>query len=166
MSVIHPDKTTAPEPIDVLGPMIEFLTSASHQDAYCVLRGTLPPGVAVPLHSHPDPESFLVVSGNAEALLERDNRLDWVGVKTGDFVHIPGGVRHAHRNRSSEPVIELVVTTPALGRFLQEIGRPIDPDRAPRPPTREQLERLERIAAKYGHWLATSAENLAVGISV
>lgn len=151
--------------IDVLGPTIEFLTSPSHQNAYCVMRGIIPAGVSVPLHSHPDAESFLVVSGYAQALAERANRLQWIDVKPGDFIHIPGGVKHAHRNASNEPVVELVVTTPALGRFFQEVGRPVHAGSPLPPPTPEDVERFLRIAAKYRHWVATPAENAAVGIA-
>jgi hypothetical protein len=39
------------------GTKMEFL-SPSREDAYCVTKGTIPPGVSVPLHSHADAESF------------------------------------------------------------------------------------------------------------
>lgn len=50
--------------LDVLGPTVEFLTSpaAAHGD-FCVMRGVIPPGVAVPLHSHDATEVFFVLSG-------------------------------------------------------------------------------------------------------
>ena len=164
MNASHPEATETRNPIDVLGPTIEFLTPPLHQDAYCVLRGIIPAGVTVPLHSHPDAESFLVVSGCAQALSERADRLQWIDVRPGDFIHIPGGMKHAHRNPSNEPVVEIVVTTPALGRFFQEVGRPVLAGSPLPPPTSEELQRFERIAAKYRHWLATPAENAAVGI--
>jgi anti-sigma factor ChrR (cupin superfamily) len=45
--------------LDVLGPTVEFLTAPSEKDAeFCVMRGTIPPGVSVPLHSHADFETF------------------------------------------------------------------------------------------------------------
>lgn len=45
--------------LDVFGPTIEFLTLRQETDApYCVMVGTIPLGVSVPLHSHPDIESF------------------------------------------------------------------------------------------------------------
>ena len=53
--------------LEVFGPTIEFLTSPQDtQSDFCVIRGTLPPGVFVPLHSHPDIEEFLVISGQIE----------------------------------------------------------------------------------------------------
>ena len=45
--------------LDVLGPTVEFLVLPSESTAgYCIMKGTIPPGVSVPLHSHPDDEIF------------------------------------------------------------------------------------------------------------
>jgi hypothetical protein len=39
--------------IDVFGPQLEFLTLADDDaNSVCVMRGVIPPGVTVPLHSH------------------------------------------------------------------------------------------------------------------
>jgi quercetin dioxygenase-like cupin family protein len=167
MHTNHPVSTSIHEVLDVLGPTVEFLTPPSEAGAvYCVMKGTIPAGVSVPLHSHPDPESFFVLSGYAQALTERGNHLEWLDVKPGDFVHIPGGTKHAHRNVSNEPVVELITTTPALGRFFQEIGRPIPPDAELPPPTGDQLQEFVRAAVLYRHWLGSAAENAAVGIAL
>jgi quercetin dioxygenase-like cupin family protein len=49
--------------LDLLGPTIQHLTSLSGDDqGYCVLRWQIPPGVVVPLHSHPDRETFYIVA--------------------------------------------------------------------------------------------------------
>ena len=149
--------------LDVFGPTIEFLTPPA-EGVFCVLKGTIPPGASVPLHSHPEPESFLVVSGRGQVLTERDARLDWVDVKPGDFIHIPGGAKHAHRNTSSEPLVELATTNATLGKFFLEVGRPVRPDFPLLPPTAEDLDRFRRISAGYDHWLASPAENAAVGL--
>src|SRR5262245_33206761 len=98
--------TVAHEIVDVLGPIVEFITSPGHRDSYCVMRGTIPAGVSVRLHSHADAESFLVVSGTAQTLSGHADRLEWIDVGPGDFVHIPGRMKHAHRNTSSEPFVE------------------------------------------------------------
>ena len=54
---------------EFFGPTVEFLTSPEdeHND-FCVLKGTIPPGMSVPLHAHADAEDFLVISGSVEAL--------------------------------------------------------------------------------------------------
>jgi quercetin dioxygenase-like cupin family protein len=57
--------------IEVLGPTIEFLTPLEDEDgAPCVMRGTVPPGAVVPLHSHADPETFVVLSGTSSTCPE------------------------------------------------------------------------------------------------
>jgi hypothetical protein len=34
------------------------------------MRGTVPPGVVIPLRSHPDPETFVQIAGDIEGLRE------------------------------------------------------------------------------------------------
>jgi quercetin dioxygenase-like cupin family protein len=141
--------------LDVLGPTLELLTSPEETGAvYCVMMGTVPPGVSVPLHSHPDVESFYLISGAVQVLSQRENQFQWLDVKPGDFVHVPGGAKHAFRNTSSEQVVQLITTTPKLGRFFQEIGRPATTGVSPPPPTPDELEHFARVANKYGYWQA------------
>jgi quercetin dioxygenase-like cupin family protein len=161
----HP--SVSPRVLDVLGPRVELLTDPLDADAlFCVIRGMIPPGVAVPLHGHADVESFYVLSGKAQALIEEDGRREWRDVREGDFFHIPGSVLHAHRNPFQEPVVELIVTTPRLGRFFQEVGRPVASGAALTPPTVEEVERFTRAAARYGHRMPSAEENAAVGIEM
>lgn len=49
---------------DVLGPLLEFFTPAENCPDYAAMLGTLPPRTMVPLHSHPDDESFFLISGS------------------------------------------------------------------------------------------------------
>jgi quercetin dioxygenase-like cupin family protein len=55
--------------VEFFGPTVEFLTlpEDEHND-FCVLKGTIPPGVSVPLHSHPDTEDFFIISGSVDGL--------------------------------------------------------------------------------------------------
>jgi uncharacterized RmlC-like cupin family protein len=90
----------------VIGPIIEFLTSPEESDAlYCVMIGTIPPNVSVPLHRHHDVESFFMLSGAVQVLSHDGENLNWLNAEKGDFVYIPGGAKHAFRNRSAEPVV-------------------------------------------------------------
>ena len=70
--------------------------------------------------------------------------------------------RHAWRNVSDSPTVELIITTKKLGQFFQEIGRAATGN--PLPVTSEDLARFAEISAKYGYWNATPEENAAVGI--
>ncbi len=161
-------RTATPTPVyDVMGVTVEFMTPVdANALPFCVMRGVIPAGAAVPMHSHHAPESFFVVSGEAQVLLERDGRLEWQDVKPGDFVNVPPDTRHAHRNRSSAPAVELVVTTPDIGEFFAEIGRAVPASGTLPPPTEDDVRRFVAAATRRGHRLATPEENAAVGIAM
>jgi quercetin dioxygenase-like cupin family protein len=149
--------------LDLLGPTVEFLTSPQEPSIdFCVLRGVIPPGVSVPLHSHPDTEDFFVISGEVQALRQGPQGYEWVAVKAGDHLHVPCGARHGWRNVSSEPLVGFIMTTTRLGQFFQEVGRPVAS--TPQPVTAENLAHFLTVSAKYGYWNATPEENTAVGI--
>jgi quercetin dioxygenase-like cupin family protein len=172
METMHTDTTQVIKKgsggvLDVLGPAIEFLTSPENTDLpYCVMIGTIPPGVSVPLHSHNDVESFYVLSGVVQVLSHRREAFEWLEVQTGDFVHVPGGAKHAFRNGSSAPVVQLITTTPRIGRFFKEIGKPAMPGKTHGPPAAEELRHFVEVSARYGYWLGSPEENAAIGISL
>src|SRR5207245_4428389 len=70
--------------LDILGATIEFLTFPEPDAIYCMMMGTLPRGVSVPLHSHPDVESFLMLSGAVQVLCHKGERFEWLTVKLGE----------------------------------------------------------------------------------
>jgi hypothetical protein len=97
---LEKNPTTGPV-IELFGPTVEFLTSPEDgRNDFCVLKGTIPPGVSVPLHSHSDTEDFFIISGSVEGLRH-------------DTAHlaVPGGHRDNHRflcglvrsNENNEP---------------------------------------------------------------
>src|SRR5690348_13096899 len=87
--------------LDVMGPVVGILTAASGKEAACcVMHGTIPPGVPVPLHSHPDEESFYILDGELQVLRVEGSKLQWSVMQAGDFIHIPGNSRHAWHNTS------------------------------------------------------------------
>ena len=149
--------------VDVFGPTLEFISGPDDPSAdFWVMRGVVPPGVAVPLHSHDDAEDFFILSGTQQVLTKSDQGLKWRDVNAGDYVHIPAGTPHAHRNVSDEPTVELVITTARLARFFQEIARPD----ATRPPTPNELAAFVAVATRYGYDLGTPEQNAAVGIAL
>jgi len=148
--------------LDVLGPRIEPLTSRE-ESAYCVMKGTMPPAVSVPLHSHEDAESFYVLSGEIQGLVQTERGLEWQTLKPGDFVHVTSGAKHAWRNLSHERSEVLITCTAKLGRFFREVGRPAS-DR--QTPMQEQVRGLAEISERYGYWMGSPEENAAVGISL
>src|SRR5690606_34030291 len=91
------------ETINVLGPTIQFITPATDDRAPCVMRGTVPPGIVIPLHSHADPETFIAVSGALEGLVFSGDDFRWVSIGPGNVLHVPGHAKHAFRNTGAEP---------------------------------------------------------------
>ena len=154
---------TTGQVFDLFGPTVEFLTLLEEEhNNFCVLRGVIPPGVVIPLHSHGDREDFFVLSGEVEALRQGPQGYEWVAGKAGDYFHVPGNGQHAWRNVGSLPLVALMITTPKLGRFFQETGRPVTG--TPQPVTPEDLAHFLSVSNTYGYWSATPEENAAVGI--
>lgn len=118
--------------VEVLGPTIEFLTAPETDDASaCIMRGTVPSGVFVLLHSHADPETCILVSGELDALTHSDAGFEWVRLKEADVFHVPADARHAFRNVPPASATMILVSTARMGRFFREIGAPIIPERNP-----------------------------------
>jgi quercetin dioxygenase-like cupin family protein len=147
--------------LDVFGPTVEFLTWSAE---FCVLRGVVPPGATVPLHRHGDAEDFFIISGTQQILVQGKNGLEWRDAHAGDYVCIPGDIPHAIRNVTDEPAVALIITTARMGRFFQEIGRPVAD--APAPPTPAALAHFVNVAVSFGYILGSPEENAAVGITI
>jgi quercetin dioxygenase-like cupin family protein len=164
--VAHRIEPETIDTIDVLGPTIQFLTPLTEESVPCMMRGTIPAGVFIPLHSHADPETFLVLSGEVEGLAYSDDDFTWIRIQAGDVFHVPGGAKHGFRNRTQSPAIMIIVSTSRIGRFFRELGVPVIPGAPPRPPSPEVARRFLDTAARYGYWNASPEENARVGISL
>ena len=161
----HVAEGTSSPTFDVLGPTIEFLTTPDDSgDGFSIMRGVVPPGVVVPLHSHDDAEAFFILSGTQQVLIQGSDGLEWNDLHAGDYVNVPPGTLHAHRNISDEPAVDLLVTTARLGRFFQEVSKPAT--EPPQPPTPDDVARLVAMSSTYGYTLGTPEENHAVGIQL
>jgi quercetin dioxygenase-like cupin family protein len=90
------------ETLEVLG--VQFLTPPRDGDP-CVMRGTVPLGITVPLHSQPDPETFIQVPGEIEGLSQSPEGLSGYPIRPDDIFHVPGGAKHAFRNLSTEAAV-------------------------------------------------------------
>lgn len=150
------------EIFNVFGPMIQFLSSDERECDPCIMRSIIPPGVTVPLHSHPEPETFITIAGQIEGLKESAGNFEWVPIGRGDVFHVPGGVKHAFRNQSDEPANIVIAAPRSIGRFFREIGTPDAPP--PGPPSAKVIRRFMETSERYGYWNATPEENARVGI--
>jgi quercetin dioxygenase-like cupin family protein len=155
------------EALEVFGPRLHFLVRPEANDeAPCVVKGTVPAGVSVPMHSHSGIEAFYVLDGEIEVLREKSGDFDWIRASPGDFIEVPSGARHGFRNRSQLPVVLLITTTSKLGRFFQEVAKPINQGANFNAPLPEEIQHFAKTAERYGYWLATPEENALVGISL
>lgn len=151
---------------NVFGSLHQYLV-APHEigEAFAFMRVTVAPKIAIPLHSHGDPEVFYILEGAMEVLQYEDDSGRWVTAGPGDTVCVPGDVKHALRNRSSSAVTLLLVSTPRIYDFFRELGKPYRPGEPAGPPTPEDLQRLQALAAKYNYWIASPEENAEIGLT-
>jgi quercetin dioxygenase-like cupin family protein len=155
----------------VLGVLLQFLSTPEQiNDQISVMRGTVPSGVVIPLHSHADPEIFYVLNGSLEVFQAEGPPAGWQTANAAEVVSIPGNVRHALRNTSPSPppspITSITVSKQELYSFFRELARPFDPNRPLAPPTPEEMQQLFSVAEKYEYWLASPDENAAIGISL
>jgi uncharacterized RmlC-like cupin family protein len=121
----------------------------------------VPPNVVVPLHSHPERETFLILSGALDVF----DGSAWRTCRAGEVIDIPGGAKHAFRNTSAAPVSVVIVTNVSMGRFFRSVGRRAA-DVPPGPPPAEAVGAFMTAAIQHGYWLGSPAENAEIGISL
>ena len=155
---------TGLETWDIMGVQLQFLTPVDATGlAPAVMRGTMPPGIVVPLHSHPDPETLIHIEGVFEGLDVSDDGAQWIRVEPGGIFHIPSGVKHALRNLSTEPAVSLLVSTAQMARFFREIG---EPGGGAGPLSEERLRHFLDVTQRYGYWNAGPEENARSGLAL
>lgn len=153
------------EAFDQMGPTIQVLELPDRDDLPCVMRGVLPPGVMVPLHSHAEPETFVHLSGGLEGLVVSGEDATWFRVRPGEVFHVPCHAKHAWRNLSAKPAVSIVISTPAMGRFFLDAGTPVTA-KPSGPPSAQVIQRFVETAARYGYWTAGPEANERVGITL
>ena len=152
---------------NVFGVLLNFLvTPAETGHEVSLFKGILPPGVVIPLHSHPEPEVFYVLEGSLEVYREGGQPQGWSTTQPGGVVAIPGKVKHALRNTSSTPTTVLLVTQDELYNFFRSIAKPFEAGQMPASPSPQDLQQLFASAAKYHYWMGSPEENAMIGISL
>jgi quercetin dioxygenase-like cupin family protein len=154
------------EPVfSLLGPLVRFLVyPAEAAGAFGLMQGIVAPGVAIPLHSHADPEVLVVLDGALEFWQHNAKAGSWLTARRGEIISIPGHVRHALRNSSPGNTSLLLVTTPNIYGFFRALASPFNPHAEPAPAAAD-IERLMALAAKHDYWLASPEENAAIGLN-
>src|ERR1700754_253556 len=115
------------EKFDLLGVELEWkLTDVETDYRYCVLEATLPPGVVVPPHRHPDQEAFLVREGAPEFATETPTGLDWSFSVPGEMVNMPPMTLHGLRNPTTSDARVLITCGINRGHFFAAAGLPFE----------------------------------------
>ncbi|WP_157134749.1 cupin domain-containing protein [Sphingomonas sp. PAMC 26605] len=145
------------EMTEVMGPLVDLPTPQDCAD-YAVIRAIIPAGVVVPLHSHPDRETFVVMAGRIRAYLN----VDWQYYEVGDVIEIDSNVKHAIHNDGDTDAAVVLVTTARMTQFFNEVGARGKQAR----PTPERIDHFFERSAAYGYWNGTPEDQAAIGLSL
>lgn len=108
-------------PLNVLGESVRVLARADETGGHEIFHQTGPAGVGPPPHHHPWAESYYVLSGELEVMV--GDRREVLG--PGMFVHVPAGIVHGYRNRTTEASFVSVTSSAGAGRFFEEMHREV-----------------------------------------
>lgn len=159
--------TSADQTFNMFGVLLNFLVTPNETGHEITLfKGTLPPGVVIPLHGHAEPEVLYVLEGSLEVYRESGEAPGWSTTQPGGVLAIPGNLNHALRNTSSTPTTVLLVTQGELYNFFRSIAKPFEAEQMPGRPSPEDMQQLFAAAAKYHYWMASPEENATIGISL
>ena len=143
-------KPTEGRTIAVVGDVYRFLATGDNTHGkYAVWEAIVPPGGGPPPHVHSrEEEGFYILEGEI-TLQAGDER---IVATAGMFVNMPIGLPHSFKNESSKPAKMLIMVAPAgLENMFFEVGVPLaEGSTAALPPTQEEIEKLLKIAPKYG----------------
>lgn len=156
----------APETFDVFGVSIQvFAELGIDDDDVSLMRGRIPPGGVVMLHSHADPELLYIVAGTLDVSLGPVGAASWRTIEPGQCVDILAAAPHALRNSSETPVDVVLVSTRRMARFFLEIGcKPAEV--LPGPHSEARLLAFAVAAQARQYWLASPSENAAIGFGM
>jgi mannose-6-phosphate isomerase-like protein (cupin superfamily) len=136
--------------IAVVGDVYRFLATGDNtHGTYAIWEAIVPPGGGPPPHVHSrEEEGFYILEG--EITFQSDDKR--IVATAGMFVNMPIGMPHSFKNESNKPAKMLIMLAPAgLENLFFEFGVPLtEGSTSALPPTREEFEKLLKIAPKYG----------------
>jgi quercetin dioxygenase-like cupin family protein len=119
------------------------IVGAETAGAYAVIEGSVAPGGGPPLHAHPGPETFYVLTGEFAFTLRDASGVSTVRWGPGGVAHAPGGAPHRFENVSSTRGKMLIIGAADSVDFLRELGAAFPPGAEP------DMEKMLAIHAKY-----------------
>jgi quercetin dioxygenase-like cupin family protein len=135
--------------VGVVGDIYRFLaTGDDTRGKYAMWEAIVPPGGGPPPHVHSrEEEAFYILEG--EIILRiNDQRLV---AKAGTFANMPIGSLHSFKKETNKPAKMLISVAPAgLEQMFFEVGQPIAPGATAPLPTKDDIEKLLKVAPRYG----------------
>jgi quercetin dioxygenase-like cupin family protein len=142
--------------LDIMGPLVDL--STRNGDDFVVIRSIAPSGTVVPLHSHSERETMVIVEGKFTAWLEGS----WQTYGPGEIIEIASNEPHALRNDGPDEVSLVLVTTSRMANFLGTVSASQDnADVSP-----DRLAHFVRTAVAYGFWNGSIEDQAAIGIEL
>jgi quercetin dioxygenase-like cupin family protein len=136
--------------IAVVGDVYRFLAIGDDTNGkYAMWEAIVPPGGGPPPHVHSrEEEAFYILEGEITFTVNGEK----VVALAGMFANMPVGTPHSFKNESDQPAKMLISVAPAgLEKMFMEVGVPLaDGATTALPPTKQEIEKLLAVAAKYG----------------
>jgi hypothetical protein len=113
-------------------------------------------------------EADVLLLGDLKGFTQPADGPRWARIASRDALHVPGTAKHAFRNPSIAPAVMVAVTTARMGRFIQEIGRPVRRVGKPLAPSSAELMRhtFWRPPIDMAIWIETPEENAEIGLTM
>lgn len=136
--------------IGIVGDVYRFLATGEDTNGkYALWEAILPPGGGPPPHVHSrEEEGFFVLEGEITFQVGDQRYVASPGI----FANMPVGTTHSFKNESTKPAKMLIWIAPAgLEKMFFEVGIPLEPQAVVSPPpSKEDIEKLVKAAARYG----------------
>ena len=142
-------KSDQGEQFDVLGDRVRVLATADQTDGVlAAVEVTVSPGGGAPPHTNTrEALGWYVLEGTLEFMTASGA----FQLEPGGWFYSPEGILHTFHNPNDEPVRALMLAVPAgIEAFFGEIGRQLENNETPRPPTDEEMAVLMETGPRYG----------------
>jgi quercetin dioxygenase-like cupin family protein len=147
----------AGQTVAVVGDIYRFLaTGAETAGKYAQFEAIVEPGGGPPPHVHSrEEEGFYILEGEITFFVGAER----ITATAGMFANMPIGTPHSFKNESDKPAKMLITVAPAgIEEMFFEVGRPLEEgSTSALPPTKEEIEKLLKLAPKYGVTMLVAA---------
>ncbi|MFC5757261.1 cupin domain-containing protein [Rhizobium sp. GCM10022189] len=129
----------------LFGILVRFIArNPDTGGAFSLVEATTAPGAGAPPNRHPaDDESFYVLEGRYEFMIEGEKRV----ATPGTFVKVPPGAVHAFTNIDDKPSRMLIINMPGKvhDAFFSQAGDPMPPGTRELPPQTGEPPDIQRL---------------------